>query len=32
MIANVLMLVMFYFLLVVPILWCMRPAKVVARY
>jgi hypothetical protein len=28
MIANVLMLVMFYFLLVVPILWCLRPAKV----
>ena len=32
MIANVLMLVMFYFLLVVPILWCLRPAKLVKRF
>ena len=28
----VLMLVMFYFLLVVPILWCLRPAKLVTRF
>jgi hypothetical protein len=32
MIWNVFMLVMFYFLLVVPILWCLRPVKLVARY
>jgi hypothetical protein len=32
MLANVFMLVMFYILLVVPILWCMRPARLVARF
>ncbi len=32
MIANVLMLVLCYFLLVVPILWCLRPAKLVTPF